>query len=198
MVQQKFSMNRAPKFGWKTKKRHLGFFGIVLLGLIAVIALPNLPNAIQRSKVSRTMADMRVIGTVLNSYQIDYRSYPVQLMQAVLSNEILPEYRGSLQDAWGNEFRYVSEDGIRYEVTSYGKDGEEGKSTSAFDADILYANGEFLAPDAATHDETLRSTVQERVTSREEGVVSPPTPLSQLPTTASVPAATPILLGVSR
>jgi type II secretory pathway pseudopilin PulG len=120
----------------------------MFLGIIAAIAVPNLLTAIQRSKRSRTIADMRAIATALGSFQVDYDHYPNQPTEAVLSNEILPApyYAGTFQDAWETSFRYVS-DGKSYKLTSYGKDKKEGDGHSEFDADIIHSDGRFIAPE---------------------------------------------------
>ncbi len=50
---------------------------VAIIGIIAAIAIPNLLNAIDRGKQKRTMADMRSIGTAVESYSIDFNFYPV-------------------------------------------------------------------------------------------------------------------------
>src|SRR5215510_5849173 len=50
---------------------------VAIIGIIAAIAIPNLLNAIDRSKQKRTMADMRSIGTACEEYSIDNQFYPV-------------------------------------------------------------------------------------------------------------------------
>lgn len=127
----------------------------VFLGIIAAIAIPNVLTAIQRSKRSRTAADMRAIGTALGSFQIDQNSFPIQQTETELSNEILPDsyYAGTFKDAWETGFRYVS-DGKSYKLISYGKDKQEGGGAGGyydFDADIIYSDGQFIAPESLTH-----------------------------------------------
>src|SRR5207245_4089012 len=52
---------------------------VAIIGIIAAIAIPNLLNAIDRSKQKRTMADMRSVGTACEEYSIDSNNfYPVQ------------------------------------------------------------------------------------------------------------------------
>ena len=50
---------------------------VAIIGIIAAIAIPNLLNAIDRGKQKRTMADMRSIGTAVESYAVDNNVYPV-------------------------------------------------------------------------------------------------------------------------
>jgi hypothetical protein len=88
---------------------------------------------------------MRAIGTALGSFQVDYNTFPVEEDWVVLSDEILPKeyYAGTYQDAWNNWFFYAS-DGKNYHLVSYGKDMREGQTSSIFDNDIVYANGQFV------------------------------------------------------
>ena len=44
---------------------------VAIIGIIAAIAIPNLLNAIDRGKQKRTMADLRSVGTAIESYSID-------------------------------------------------------------------------------------------------------------------------------
>ncbi len=44
---------------------------VAIIGIIAAIAIPNLLNAIDRGKQKRTMADMRSVGTAIESYAVD-------------------------------------------------------------------------------------------------------------------------------
>ena len=57
---------------------------VAIIGIIAAIAIPNLLNAIDRGKQKRTMADMRSIGTAIESYAVDNNVYPVATTSTVL------------------------------------------------------------------------------------------------------------------
>jgi type II secretion system protein G len=49
---------------------------VAIIAILAAIAVPNFLEAQTRSKVSRTLADMRSIRTALESYQVDNNRYP--------------------------------------------------------------------------------------------------------------------------
>ena len=49
---------------------------VAIIGIIAAIAIPNLLNAIDRGKQKRTMADIRSVGTAVESYAVDVNFYP--------------------------------------------------------------------------------------------------------------------------
>ncbi|MEW6236670.1 MAG: type II secretion system protein GspG [Candidatus Omnitrophota bacterium] len=49
---------------------------VAIIGILAAIAVPNFLNAQVRAKVARARADMRSISTALETYRIQYNSYP--------------------------------------------------------------------------------------------------------------------------
>ncbi len=130
---------------------------VAIIGIIAAIAVPNLLTAIQRSKRSRTVADMRAIGTALGSYNVDtnifpytanvafqgFASYAFQTSDA--NGMTSAYYEGASKDAWGKEFQYQS-DAQGYTLRSDGKDRTVGTGNGDFDSDIIYVNGQFQAP----------------------------------------------------
>jgi type II secretion system protein G len=125
---------------------------VAIIGIIAVIAVPSLLSAIQRSKQKRTMADMRSIGTALETYQIDYNKYP-QTGEANLAY-LQPTYirRVPTLDGWGNLIKYVATSAQQdYSLGSGGRDASDpttsftsaAGTTTSFDADIVFFDGQF-------------------------------------------------------
>jgi type II secretory pathway pseudopilin PulG len=49
---------------------------VAIIAILAAIAVPNFLEAQTRSKVSRTLADMRTIRTGLETYYVDNNKYP--------------------------------------------------------------------------------------------------------------------------
>ena len=49
---------------------------IAIIAILAAIAVPNFLEAQVRSKVSRAKADMRSMAVALDSYHVDFNSYP--------------------------------------------------------------------------------------------------------------------------
>lgn len=131
---------------------------VAIIGIIAAIAVPNLLTAIQRSKRSRTAADMRAIGTALGSYQVDSNMFPLKTTGAFTFSSIAFQtadlnglttayYEGSAKDGWGSLYYYNS-NGAGYTLGSLGKDRAPGSSGTEFASDIIYINGQFAAPAA--------------------------------------------------
>jgi len=126
---------------------------VAIIGIIAAIAIPNLLNAIDRGKQKRTMADMRSIGTAIESYAVDNNFYPKNMANApaaTISGYVSPIYIKTVPttDGWNNAWDCDSSaTGSQYTITSPAKDGTQGAQTggqtSDFNCDILFANGQF-------------------------------------------------------
>lgn len=121
------------------------------LGIIAAIAIPNLLNAIDRGKQKRTIADIRSIGTAVESYAVDTNLYPMAADLSALQGVLVPVYIRSLplQDGWKNSLVFEPRGEAGYEIRSFGKDGTRdpqltGGPTTSFNADIVLENGEFI------------------------------------------------------
>ena len=126
---------------------------VAIIGIIAAIAIPNLLNAIDRGKQKRTMADMRSIGTAVESYAVDNNFYPKGMTSqpaSGISGYVSPIYIKTVPttDGWNNAWQAASGTGSQYTITSVAKDGsasaQTGGQTTDFNCDILFANGQFF------------------------------------------------------
>jgi general secretion pathway protein G len=121
---------------------------VAIIGIIAAIAIPNLLNAIDRGKQKRTMADMRSIGTAVESYAVDNNVYPVATTQTVLAGVVAPIYIKTMptQDGWAHNFQVACATN-EYTIYSQGKDGSGSTCTAAttttFNDEICFINGQF-------------------------------------------------------
>jgi type II secretion system protein G len=126
---------------------------VAIIGIIAAIAIPNLLNAIQRGRQKRTMADMRAIGTAVESYAVDNNNYPAggSAISGIYTL-VAPRYiaRLPVTDAWNNGIDYIhspTTSAQTYSVQSYGKNGgnetDVTGSTTDFNNDIIFSQGIF-------------------------------------------------------
>ena len=127
---------------------------VAIIGIIAAIAIPNLLNAIDRGKQKRSMADLRSIGTAVESYAIDNNYYPAATDVATLGavgTNVVPIYIKTMpiQDGWRHDF-YVNSTTTGYTLASGGKDGGDltGVAWGAFGGfnyPIVFMGGQFAA-----------------------------------------------------
>ena len=122
---------------------------VAIIGIIATIAIPNLLNAIDRGKQKRTMADLRSIGTAIESYAVDNNVYPTAATAAALTPLVQPIYIKTMpnNDGWGRAFQVASTTTL-YTIHSFGKDGSGSTCTAAtttsFNDEICFSNGQFI------------------------------------------------------
>jgi type II secretory pathway pseudopilin PulG len=127
---------------------------VIVLGLLASIAVPNLITARQRSLQKRTMADLRSIATAwearatkVNSYSVDASGQRVSLDD--LERALAPTYIRTFprRDGWGYKFEIQSTPQF-YALRSLGSDGRSDGlpyigATTSFSQDLVFANGSF-------------------------------------------------------
>ena len=123
---------------------------VAIIGIIAAIAIPNLLNAIDRGKQKRTMADMRSLGTAVESYAVDNNVYPAVTTAAALKTivEVGAYIKNMpLADGWNNTFQ-VASISTEYTLYSFGKDNAGTTcttgQTTTFADQICFINGQFL------------------------------------------------------
>ena len=123
---------------------------VAIIGIIAAIAIPNLLNAIDRGKQKRTMADIRSLGTAVETYSIDNNDYPTAANFGALETVLEPTYIRTApgEDGWANTFT-VDSDPTEYTVCSGGKDGgncaaDANGATQDFNSSITFVNGQFV------------------------------------------------------
>ena len=136
-----------------------GLVLVAIVGILAAIAIPNFLTAMQRAKQKRSMADVRSLATALESYAVDEDRYPEAASVGDLSAALAPKYIKQVPalDGWGTALRYECWPAggcANYAIGSAGADKvfeqeslqeyAPDTQTSAFDADIVFANGKFV------------------------------------------------------
>jgi len=125
---------------------------VAIIGIIAAIAIPNLLNAIDRGKQKRTMADIRSLGTAVESYAVDNNFYPKVNSYAAVTPFLQPIYIKTAPgtDGWNKTWTFAGDttNGVTYTLTSLAKDGvastNNGGMTNDFNCDILFSVGQFF------------------------------------------------------
>jgi len=134
--------------------------GLVILGILAAIAIPNLLTAVQRSKQKRSAADIRAVASAWEARATDFNTYlspgeessPLRDISSTELNTMLtPTYIKSIPplDGWGHPLAFAASGQI-YRIASSGKDGvfearpTEGATTN-FSCDIVFSNGKFVS-----------------------------------------------------
>ncbi len=130
---------------------------VAIIGIIAAIAIPNLLNAINRGRQKRTMADIRNIGTAIESYSVDFNQYPIVgsgQARGLLQPYLEPTYvrRIPSVDGWNGEIYVIgdSTNGREYTIWSGTRnknpniDWAGGGPTTGFDNDIIFSSGSFI------------------------------------------------------
>ena len=142
---------------------------VMIIGIIAAIAVPNLMTAIERSRQKRTMADMRSIATAWEARNVETGRYNAAGAEVPgisnvvnvddLYTSLAPTYIKIMPrtDGWKHPFELYADQpwantmpAAAYAIISPGRDGRFSSSvttgaTTNFDCDIIYSNGSFLA-----------------------------------------------------
>lgn len=127
---------------------------LLAIGFVGVVAAENLLAASSRSRVKRTLADIRSIGTAVDAYATDNKVYPTAANIDELGKQLSPTYIKSFPrtDGWGFPLKY-EHSGNDFWIGSAGKYGEwqhkhlaqytAGKNRSAED-DIVLMDETFI------------------------------------------------------
>jgi len=141
---------------------------VMIVGIIAAIAIPNLMTAIERSRQKRTMADIRTVATAWEARNVETGRFNAAGTVPGITNvvnvddldtQLSPTYIKSMPhtDGWKHPFELYTDQpwassapAPSYAIISPGRDGRFSTSvgtsgaTTNFDCDIVYSNGSFL------------------------------------------------------
>ena len=145
---------------------------VAIIGILAAIAIPNLLNALHRTRQKRTMTDMRAIATAWEARAVDMNRYNaagavdvISMCTEMISAEqlsalLVPTYTKHIpaRDGWNNNLRFASDYAVgdaersnEYLIWAAAKDGEftataasAGGGTTNFNDDIIFTRGMFV------------------------------------------------------
>jgi type II secretion system protein G len=80
---------------------------VAIIGIIVLIAIPNLMNALNRGRQKRAMADIRALITAASAYRVDFEFFPRSLAAnsptTAIATFIAPTFIKTIArtDGWG-------------------------------------------------------------------------------------------------
>jgi len=119
---------------------------ITIIGILASLVAPKFMGKLESAKVKTTKAQLEMLSTALDSFNLDTGRYPNDsegLKVLWIKTKDIRGYDGPYlpkpveQDAWGNPYVYKqTSDDHGYDIISYGKDGKEGGTDLAEDISL--------------------------------------------------------------
>ena len=125
---------------------------VAIIGLLVAIAIPNILDAIDRSKQRATVGDMRTWGNGIGSYYSEKGVLPTPGPIDTVKLQLVPYAINALstRDHWMNELTYEADVvNETYTVESYGKDNVDGLGVTPatwqdYSLDIVLNDGVFV------------------------------------------------------
>jgi general secretion pathway protein G len=135
---------------------------LVIIGILAAIAIPNMLDAKTRAQQRATVAEIRNWGMALSAYMAEVGVVPPGIGGPVavstIHNQLVPYAVSALhdQDSWKNDMWYMasnSTSGTNYTVASGGRDGVfldtfaeclDESTWFLYDYDIAMTDGLFI------------------------------------------------------
>lgn len=120
---------------------------LIILGLLATVVVRNFVGQVDKSKVTTTKTNLRLLHSAVNQFYMDTNRYPSEdegLLVLIEPPTDVENWQpgGYLEttdiptDGWGNEFIYelYPESGKPFVIISLGADNQEGGE--GYDADL--------------------------------------------------------------
>ncbi len=156
---------RTPGWVWVIVGAGAGFMLLVILGIVAAIAIPNLLLAKDKVATRKTIQDMKTLSLAMETYMLDHGHYPASTSADDLAAVLQQGQSGTplpTCDAWGHPFIVEVQPGVaHYCIISMGQNGirEAQEPYSALPpdnpgrgADIVFVDGSLVSgPQGAPH-----------------------------------------------
>ncbi|WP_034638887.1 type IV pilin protein [Desulfofalx alkaliphila] len=93
---------------------------LLIMGVLVAIAMPGFSGQVEKARVSRTMAELKSMQTLVELYNLEHSEYP----KAEQFKELMAENGlGDIKDPWDREYSYTL-NGKGYIILSHGPSGE--------------------------------------------------------------------------
>ncbi len=108
---------------------------LVIIGLLGAIVAPRFIGKGEQAKPKIARQQIEMLGTALDTYKLDVGDYPAGLNLLIETTEDdMSKWDGPYlkkrvipKDPWNNDYVYkYPGENSEYDLSSYGKDGEEG------------------------------------------------------------------------
>lgn len=123
---------------------------VVILGILAAFAVPNIMNNPERARLTQAKHDIRTLESQLEMYRLDNHRYPTTdqgleaLVERPRSEPEPPNWqeggymRSVPTDPWGNAYQYLHPDDAdgRIMIYSLGPDGRTGDEPEITNRDL--------------------------------------------------------------
>jgi general secretion pathway protein G len=109
---------------------------MIILGLLAALVGPKFFSHVGKAKTKAAKAQIELLGIALDTMRLDIGRYPTteEGLEALRKNPGIDEWDGPYlkketpMDPWKNPYLYTypSENGLDFDILSYGADGASG------------------------------------------------------------------------
>lgn len=109
---------------------------MIILGLLAALVGPKFFSHVGKSKTKAAKAQIELLGIALDTMRLDIGRYPTteEDLTTLRENPGIDDWdgpylrKGTPLDPWKRQYiyRYPSENGLEYDLFSYGADGSPG------------------------------------------------------------------------
>jgi general secretion pathway protein G len=120
----------------KIKKHNFSLLEVVIaitiVALIAALAVPEVMGQAEEAKVQAAVVEMNTLKGVISKYKLDTGKYPNSLEDLVTNNSGSKKWKQYIEvvpkDPWDNAYIFEVRPELfnKFEITSYGADGQTG------------------------------------------------------------------------